>query len=103
MKFLKKNFLRILKRKGLKQYQVAAKIGRDSGGLSKTLNANDFYWSSIQEIAKALEVEPWELVINYDAGEIGPLSQEQKALIVEHRRMAPENQILIENTAKKLP
>lgn len=88
--------------KEAKQYHVAAKIGRDSGGLSKTLNAKDFYWSSIQEIAKALDVEPWELVVDYDAGEVGPLSEEEKTLVLEYRRLATENKPLLQAAAKAM-
>lgn len=103
MKFLEKNFKRILKEKGLKQAQVAERIGRDLGGLNKTVKSNkDFKWSSIQEIAKALEVEPWELVIDEEAGETGPLSQEEKALVLEYRRLAAENKPLLQLAAKAM-
>ena len=44
----------------------------------------------IPAIAKLLGVQPWELFVDYQEKEVGPLSEEEKDLILEVRKMLPD-------------
>jgi transcriptional regulator with XRE-family HTH domain len=85
MNLFSKNFLKILEEKGLDQKDVAPKIGISASTLSRTLHRNPRL-SSILKAAKGLGVEVWELFVDQDKGELGPLTEDEKEFIGNLRR-----------------
>ncbi len=75
----------------VKTREAASKI--ENG--QNPLNAN-----YLEDVAELLGMKIWELFVDYESGEIGPLSQEEKSLVLEYRRMATENKPLLEAAAK---
>jgi len=44
----------------------------------------------IPAIAKLLGVKPWELFVDYDSNQAGPLTDEEVRLVLTHRRVRSE-------------
>lgn len=42
-------------------------------------------------IAKLLDIQPWELLVDYNADEIGPLSEQEKAMVLNLRKLSDES------------
>lgn len=93
MNLLAKNFKKKLSAKGLDQLEVANKIGMSPSVLSRIINKHkDPRLSSIVKIASGLGVRPWELFIDEDEGDSGPLSEQEKVLISNFRTAASDTE-----------
>lgn len=56
----------------------------------------------IPAIARLLGIPTWELFIDYDARETGPLSEKEQALVLNFRRAASDTERrIIEDVAKQ--
>lgn len=53
---------------------------------------NEMLLRYIPKIAKALNVQTWELFVDYQKGEVGPLSDQEKRLIAHFRGAKTQKQ-----------
>ncbi len=61
------------------------------------LNAN-----YLEDISKLLGLKTWELFVDYDAGEVGPLNDEEKTLILDFRKVPPgKKREVVKDAAKE--
>ncbi|MGE0630926.1 MAG: helix-turn-helix domain-containing protein [Pseudobdellovibrionaceae bacterium] len=88
MNLLRENFNKILSKKGLKRKSVEEKTGMTQPELSRILNeSRDPRLSTLKKIAHGLDVETWQLFIDESANEVGPLSEEEKLLVLQFRKI----------------
>lgn len=102
MNSIKKNFNKILDEKRLTRKHVEDKCGMTQPELSRILNENrDPRLSTIHKIALGLGVESWQLFVEEKLNEVGPLSDEEKSLIIEFRKIpANDKRKVIKDTIK---
>jgi transcriptional regulator with XRE-family HTH domain len=84
-----KNLSFELQKRGVKQTELAKIAGLKQESISRLVNQTRRpNLQTVNKIAKALKLKPWELFVDYDAGEIGPLSKDEKTAILEYRGIA---------------
>lgn len=85
---IRDKFYRILEKKKITQLQVAQNGNIDHTVLSKSLREkSDPKVSTVYRMARGLDVEPWQLFVDEDSSQVGPLSDEEKALILDFRKI----------------
>lgn len=76
----------MLQRKGLNQTELGKRAGLQQESISRLINrTRKPNLQTIEKIALALEASPWELFVDNDSGEVGPLSKEEKTLVSNYR------------------
>jgi transcriptional regulator with XRE-family HTH domain len=74
----------------MNQAELGRKAGLKQESISRLMNrTRKPNLQTVDKIASALDMKPWELFIDYDAGEVGPLSKNEETLI-SNLRAAPE-------------
>lgn len=92
MNIVTKNVTRILEEKKWTQIQLAKLAGLNEGGLSRLLKStSNPTLSSIQKLARALDIEPYKLLVEYSPNSLGPISNEEKVFITELRNVRSEH------------
>lgn len=97
-----------------KQRITLPKLGEVMGGITGTTaghieNGNvPLKAEYLPAIAKLLGVSTWELFVDYDAEEIGPLSEQEKAMVLNLRKLSDESdwkamKEIFKNLLEKVP
>ena len=83
-------------------------LGRVMGGITRSTTSSiengiiPLRAEYIPAIAKLLGVAPWELFIDYDAGETGPLDKDEKTLVLNFRLVETDSdRRTIQNVVKQ--
>lgn len=103
MILLEKNFIKILREKGIRRADVARRLGQTRSSITKNLRGEvDPRWSTIAKLASALKIPAWRLIVDYESGEIGPLNDQEKTLVLNFRKIpSDEKKRVVEDVAQQ--
>jgi transcriptional regulator with XRE-family HTH domain len=82
-----KNIKRILKKKGLRQEDLARSLNKDASSITRFLRNERPRYDTIIQCAEALKVKPWEFFIDEEAEDIGPMSRDEIMLVLDFKEI----------------